>query len=64
MKLKFSAGSMSRNIQLHNCNFTRADVSKSVFAENIHSMISVAFSHDGKARGSGDRLFCDLLTFV
>ena len=43
-----------RTIQLHNCNFARADLTKSVFAESIGSMISVTFSPDGQLLATGD----------
>ena len=43
-----------RNIQLHNCNFAGANVNKSVFAETIGNIWSVAFSPDGQLLATGD----------
>ena len=39
---------------LHNVNFTGADLAKSVFAEKLTSILSVAFSPDGKLLATGD----------
>ncbi|MEH2260678.1 NB-ARC domain-containing protein [Nostoc sp.] len=43
-----------RNVNLHNVNFTYADLAKSVFAETLGGIHSVAFSPDGKFLATGD----------
>ncbi|MBD2542474.1 WD40 domain-containing protein [Planktothricoides raciborskii] len=44
-------------VQLHQVNFAHSDLSKSVFSEPLGSILSVAFSPDGKlwATGDGDK---------
>ncbi|MBP5974414.1 NACHT domain-containing protein [Brasilonema sp. CT11] len=43
-----------QGINLHDCNFANADVSKSVFSEAIANTLWVEFSPDGKLLASGD----------
>ncbi len=43
-----------QDVNLHHVNFTGADLSKSVFAERITYILSVAFSPDGKLLTTGD----------
>ncbi|MEA5515388.1 NB-ARC domain-containing protein [Nodularia sp. UHCC 0506] len=43
-----------QKINLQNVNFTRADLSKSVFAKQLTSILSLAFSHNGKLLATGD----------
>jgi WD40 repeat protein len=40
--------------KLHNVNFAYADLSKSVFAETLSSVVAVAFSPDGKLLATAD----------
>jgi WD40 repeat protein/DNA-binding CsgD family transcriptional regulator len=46
-----------QDVSLHDVNFTRADLTQSVFAETLSSILSVAFSPDGTfvATGGVDR---------
>ena len=37
-----------QNIELHDVNFTRSDIAKSVFAETFGCIVSISFSQDGK----------------
>ncbi|TAF56402.1 MAG: hypothetical protein EAZ60_09880 [Oscillatoriales cyanobacterium] len=41
-------------VQLHHVNFANSDLSKSVFSEPLGSILSVAFSSDGKFWATGD----------
>ncbi|MGK7872108.1 MAG: NB-ARC domain-containing protein [Xenococcaceae cyanobacterium] len=43
-----------QNVNLHNVNFAHADLAKSVFAKQLTSILSVAFSPDGKLLATGD----------
>lgn len=43
-----------QNINLQNVNFTGADLSQSVFAKQLTSILSLAFSPDGKLLATGD----------
>ncbi|MBD0261337.1 MAG: NACHT domain-containing protein [Tolypothrix sp. Co-bin9] len=43
-----------RNVNLHNVNFTHANLGKTVFAETIGGIHSVAFSPNGKLLATGD----------
>jgi WD40 repeat protein len=43
-----------KDINLHNCNLSYSDVRDCVFAETLASIISVAFSSDGKLLATGD----------
>jgi WD40 repeat protein len=43
-----------QNTHLANVNFTRADLSQSVFAKQLTSILSLAFSPDGKLLATGD----------
>ena len=43
-----------QNVNLHNVNFARADLAKSVFAKKLTSILSVAFSPDGQLLATGD----------
>ena len=43
-----------QNTNLHNVNFTRADLSQSVFAKQLTSILSVAFSPDGRLLATAD----------
>lgn len=42
------------DVNLHGCNFGYADLKQCVFAETLASIISVAFSPDGKLLATGD----------
>jgi len=42
------------DVNLHEVNFAHSDLSKSVFAETLDSIMSVAFSPDGKMLATGD----------
>jgi WD40 repeat protein len=42
------------DVNLHEVNFAHSDLSKSVFAETMDSIMSVAFSPDGKILATGD----------
>jgi WD40 repeat protein len=43
-----------KDVNLHGCNFSYADIRECVFAETMASIISVAFSPDGKLMATGD----------
>ncbi|MDZ8262143.1 NB-ARC domain-containing protein [Nostoc sp. ChiQUE01b] len=43
-----------QNVKLHNANFAHANLAKSVFADTLGGMFSVAFSPDGKLIATGD----------
>jgi len=43
-----------QTISLHNVNFTGADLSKSVFAKQLTSILCLAFSDNGKLLATGD----------
>lgn len=43
-----------QNVDLHNVNFQNADLAKSVFAETLGGVLSVATSQDGKLLATGD----------
>ncbi|MBW4423263.1 MAG: hypothetical protein KME50_02050 [Nostoc desertorum CM1-VF14] len=43
-----------QSVNLHHVNFANADLTKSVFAETLVSISSVAFSPDGKLLATGD----------
>ncbi|GAX37841.1 NB-ARC domain-containing protein [Nodularia sp. NIES-3585] len=43
-----------QKINLQNVNFTRADLSKSVFAKQLTSILSLAFSDNGRLLATGD----------
>ena len=43
-----------QGINLHQVNLAYSDLSKSVFSEPLGSILSVAFSHDGKLWATGD----------
>jgi WD40 repeat protein/DNA-binding HxlR family transcriptional regulator len=43
-----------QDVNLHNVNFTNADLSKSVFAEQLTNILSVAFSSNGQFLATGD----------
>jgi WD40 repeat protein len=43
-----------RNASLHNVNFARSNFAKSLFTEALNSVLSVAFSPDGKLLAAGD----------
>ncbi len=43
-----------RNVKLHNVNFSHANLAKSVFAETLGAIHSVAFSPNGKLLATGD----------
>ncbi|MCU0533236.1 MAG: NB-ARC domain-containing protein [Hydrococcus sp. Prado102] len=43
-----------QRVNLHNVNFTNADLAKSVFSETLGSILAVAFSADGKWLATGD----------
>jgi WD40 repeat protein len=43
-----------KDVNLHQVNFSHADLSKSVFAENLSQVPSVKFSPDGKRLATGD----------
>ncbi|MEA5605057.1 NB-ARC domain-containing protein [Nostoc sp. UHCC 0252] len=43
-----------QSVNLHRVNFAKADLAKSVFAETLVSISSVAFSPDGKLLATGD----------
>ncbi|MDF5706737.1 MAG: NB-ARC domain-containing protein [Nostoc sp. S4] len=43
-----------QNVKLHNANFAHANLGKSVFADTLGGMFSVAFSPDGKLIATGD----------
>jgi len=43
-----------QSVSLHNVNFAHADLAKSVFAETLGGVLSVALSHDGKLLATGD----------
>lgn len=43
-----------RRVNLSYVNFQNADLAKSVFAESLSNVLSVAFSHDGKLLATGD----------
>jgi len=43
-----------RGVNLHQVNFANSDLSKSVFSEPLGSILSVAFSSDGKLWATGD----------
>jgi WD40 repeat protein/DNA-binding CsgD family transcriptional regulator len=42
------------DVELHQVNFSGADLSKSIFAENLSGILSVAFSPDGTLLATGD----------
>jgi WD40 repeat protein len=56
-----------QNVKLHRVNFACADLTKSIFAESLGSVMSVAISPDGKllAMGDQDGVVClwDILTY-
>lgn len=43
-----------QGVNLHNVDFTNADLTKSVFSETLGSILTVAFSSDGKWLATGD----------
>jgi len=43
-----------QSVSLHNVNFAHADLAKSVFAETLGGVLSVALSQDGKLLATGD----------
>jgi WD40 repeat protein/transcriptional regulator with XRE-family HTH domain/DNA-binding MarR family transcriptional regulator len=43
-----------RRVSLHHVNFQSSDLSKSVFAETLSEVVSVAFSADGQLLATGD----------
>ncbi len=43
-----------QDVNLYNVNFTNADLSRSVFAETLGGILSVAFSPNGKLLATGD----------
>ena len=43
-----------KDITLHNVNFTHSDLSKSVFAETLSRILTVAFSPNGQILATGD----------
>jgi WD40 repeat protein/GTPase SAR1 family protein len=43
-----------RSVNLHNANFTHADLAKSVFTENFGGILSIAFSPNGNILAMGD----------
>lgn len=43
-----------KEVTLHGCNFSYADVKECVFAESLASIIAVAFSPDGRLLATGD----------
>jgi WD40 repeat protein len=43
-----------QDVNLHHVNFTGADLAKSIFAERLTYILSVAFSPDGKLLATGD----------
>jgi WD40 repeat protein len=43
-----------QNVNLHQVNFARADLSKSVFAESLSTVIMVKYSPEGKYLAAGD----------
>jgi WD40 repeat protein len=43
-----------RDVNLHQVNFAHADLSKSVFAENLNSELSTKYSPDGEYLAAGD----------
>ncbi|NMG05524.1 NB-ARC domain-containing protein [Brasilonema sp. UFV-L1] len=43
-----------QDVNLHNVNFTGADLAKSVFAQQLTQILSIAFSPDGRMLATGD----------
>ncbi|GAB4531024.1 MAG: hypothetical protein Tsb0014_14200 [Pleurocapsa sp.] len=43
-----------QNVDLHNVNLTNSNLEKSVFAQQLTNILSVAFSHDGHILATGD----------
>ncbi|HEY9600296.1 MAG TPA: NB-ARC domain-containing protein [Allocoleopsis sp.] len=50
-----------QDVNLHQVNFTGANLAKSVFAERLTYILSVAFSPDGKLLATGDARACHQL---